>query len=92
MRSHPLLWAAVGATAIMAAALPAAAGIYQRPKVLHQDPYIGSGGPGNGPYWAGEPYNNHGIWRYGYYQGNDPDNFIRGQLMRDPTNRPYIRR
>jgi hypothetical protein len=38
------------------------------------------------PYWRGEPTDYRPIWRYGYYQGNDPDQFIRGQIMRDPTN------
>jgi hypothetical protein len=38
------------------------------------------------PYWQGEPADHRPIWRYGYYQGNDPDPFIRGQIMRDPTN------
>jgi hypothetical protein len=37
-------------------------------------------------YWQGEPTDHLPIWRYGYYQGNDPDPFIRGQIMRDPTN------
>jgi hypothetical protein len=36
------------------------------------------------PYWQGTPTDRLPIWRYGYYQGNDPDNFIRSQLMRDP--------
>jgi hypothetical protein len=45
------------------------------------------GGWGTGPYWQGEPTDRLPIWRYGYYQGNDPDNRIRQQLMRDPTNR-----
>jgi hypothetical protein len=36
------------------------------------------------PYWQGEPTDRLPIWRYGYYQGSDPDNFIRLQLMRDP--------
>jgi hypothetical protein len=36
------------------------------------------------PYWQGEPTDRLPIWRHGYYQGNDPDNFIRLQLMRDP--------
>jgi hypothetical protein len=47
----------------------------------------GSGGYGTGPFWQGEPTDNLPIWRYGYYQGTDPDPFIRSQLMRDPTNR-----
>jgi hypothetical protein len=46
----------------------------------------GSGGFGTGPYWQGEPTDRRPIWRYGYYQGNDPDQFIRSQIMRDPTN------
>jgi hypothetical protein len=45
-----------------------------------------SGGFGSGPYWQGEPTDRRPIWRYGAYQGNDPDPFIRGQIMRDPTN------
>ncbi len=40
----------------------------------------------SGPYWQGEPTDHLPIWRFGYYQGNDPDQFIRGQLMRDPRN------
>jgi hypothetical protein len=50
-------------------------------------PVSGFGGYGTGPYWQGEPTDNLPIWRYGYYQGNDPDPFIRSQLMRDPINR-----
>ena len=50
-------------------------------------PASGVDGYGRGPYWQGEPTDNLPIWRYGYYQGNDPDQFIRSQLMRDPTNR-----
>jgi hypothetical protein len=37
------------------------------------------------PYWQGTPTDRLPIWRYGYYQGNDPDNFIRSQMMRDPV-------
>ena len=37
------------------------------------------------PYWQGAPTDRLPIWRYGYYQGNDPDSFIRLQLMRDPA-------
>ncbi len=51
----------------------------------------GSGGFGTGPYWQGEPTDRLPIWRYGYYQGNDPDQFIRGQIMRDPLNGGPIR-
>jgi hypothetical protein len=46
----------------------------------------GSGGWAAGPYWQGEPTDRRAIWRYGHLQGNDPDQFIRYQLMRDPTN------
>ena len=48
--------------------------------------YVGSGGRGDGPNWQGSLTDNLPIWRHGYYQGNDPDQFIRGQLMRDPRN------
>jgi hypothetical protein len=40
------------------------------------------------PYWQGEPTDRLPIWRYGYYQGNDPDPFIRSQMMRDPVYGP----
>ena len=46
----------------------------------------GSGGWAAGPYWQGEPTDRRPIWRYGHFQGNDPDPTIRLQLMRDPTN------
>jgi hypothetical protein len=52
-------------------------------------PYGGdtrSGGFGTGPYWQGEPADHRSIWRYGYYQGNDPDQGIRFDLMRDGRN------
>jgi hypothetical protein len=32
------------------------------------------------PYWQGG---------YGYYQGSDPDQFIRSQMMRDPVHGPW---
>jgi hypothetical protein len=53
----------------------------------HQ-PYarVDSGGFGTGPYWQGEPTDRSPIWRYGFYQGNDPDPFIRSQIIRDPRN------
>ena len=47
---------------------------------------IGSGGWATGPYWQGLPTDRSPIWRYGHYQGNDPDPSIRLQIMRDPTN------
>jgi hypothetical protein len=46
----------------------------------------GSGGWAAGPNWQGMPTDHLPIWRYGHLQGNDPDQFIRLQLMRDPTN------
>jgi hypothetical protein len=46
----------------------------------------GSGGWAGGPYWQGLPTDHRPIWRYGHYQGNDPDPSIRLQIMRDPTN------
>jgi hypothetical protein len=39
-------------------------------------------GPGNGPYWQGEPTDCKSIWRRGRYRGTDPDPNIRLQLMR----------
>jgi hypothetical protein len=49
----------------------------------------GSDGFGTRPYWQGEPANRLPIWRYGYYQGNDPDPFIRSKMMRDPVYGPW---
>ena len=43
-------------------------------------------GAASGPFWQGEPTDRLPIWRYGFYQGNDPDPFIRGQLIRDRKN------
>jgi hypothetical protein len=50
---------------------------------LEYNPSRGDPGPGNGPIWQGEPGDHQSIWRRGYYRGNDPDNGIRGQIMRD---------
>jgi hypothetical protein len=50
----------------------------------HRDYAYAPGSYGVRPYWQGTPADRVPIWRYGYYQGNDPDNFIRSQLMRDP--------
>jgi hypothetical protein len=47
---------------------------------------FGSGGFSTGPYHQGTPADRLPIWRGGYYQGNDPDQNIRVQLMRDGTN------
>jgi len=85
MRS--LILAVVAAMGTAALVVPASARIVGSAPYMHE-PYVGSGGPGDGPYWQGEPTDHRDIWRFGYYQGNDPDNFIRGQLMRDPTNLP----
>jgi len=41
------------------------------------------------PYYQGTPEDRLPIFRYGRYQGNDPDNRIRLQLMRDPPNNDY---
>jgi hypothetical protein len=49
----------------------------------------GSDGFGSRPYWQGAPSNHLPIWRWGYYQGNDPDPFIRSQMMRDPVYGPW---
>jgi hypothetical protein len=49
-------------------------------------PGTGSGGWATGPNWQGLPTDRLLIWRYGHLQGNDPDQNIRLQLMRDPTN------
>jgi hypothetical protein len=46
------------------------------------NPARGERGPGNGPYWQGEPNDHRSIWRNNHYLGNDPDPFIREQLMR----------
>jgi len=68
--------AAVLAAAILALTAEAAS--------TRQYRHYASGGYGTRPYWQGTPTDRLPIWRYGYYQGNDPDNFIRSQLMRDP--------
>lgn len=73
--------AAAMALTMMSLSPPAHAAHYRSPFYAY-----GSGGFGTGPYWQGEPTDHRSIWRYGYYQGNDPDQFIRGQIMRDPTN------
>jgi hypothetical protein len=57
----------------------------------HRDqPYarglVHSGGYGTGPFWQGGPTDRLPIWRYGFYQGDDPDPFIRSQIIRDPKN------
>ena len=53
---------------------------------LRTDLRNGNGGFNTGPYRQGAPGDRLPIWRRGYYQGNDPDQFIRLQLMRDPRN------
>ena len=80
------------ATAVVALPAQAASSSGQRHHPSHHVTYSGvlthSGGFGTGPYWRGEPTDRRSIWRYGYYQGNDPDPAIRFDLMRDPTNHP----
>ena len=77
---------AVFATAILA--LPVQAASHHR----NHAAYVGyhglsnSGGFGTGPYWQGTPTGHRPIWRYGYYQGDDPDSGIRFDLIRDPRN------
>ncbi len=78
--------AAAVALATVFLSLPAQAAHYRGHFYAHGRWGFGSGGFGTGPYWQGEPTDRRSIWRYGYYQGNDPDRFIRGQIMRDPTN------
>jgi hypothetical protein len=92
-----ILRSVVAALAVAVLAVPAEAAASSRhhrhyPSSLNgvygaAGPVSGFGGYGTGPYWQGEPTDNLPIWRHGYYQGNDPDQFIRSQLMRDPTNR-----
>jgi hypothetical protein len=53
---------------------------------LRTDLRGGNGGFQTGPYRQGTPSDNLPIWRRGFYQGNDPDQNIRLQLMRDPRN------
>ena len=50
---------------------------------LEYNPARGSPGPGNGPEWKGYPSDHNTVWRNGRYRGNDPDENIRRQLMRD---------
>jgi opacity protein-like surface antigen len=87
MRS--MIFAAMTAAVAMASlALPAQAAVHYG-RHARFAPYGGdarSGGFGTGPYWQGEPTDHHSIWRYGYYQGNDPDQGIRFELMRDGRN------
>jgi hypothetical protein len=79
--------AAAAALSAVFMSLPVQAGEHQRHRVYASSRLgIDSGGFGTGPYWQGEPSDRRPIWRYGYYQGNDPDPFIRSQIMRDPTN------
>jgi hypothetical protein len=78
--------AAAALSTVLFLSIPAQAQLHHR----HQ-PYVhgtgtDSGGFGTGPFWQGEPTDRLPIWRYGYYQGNDPDPFIRSQIIRDPKN------
>jgi hypothetical protein len=85
--------AAAAVLAVVFLALPVEAAQY---RYSHPHVYAGegpvfaeprtNGGRGSGPFWQGAPTDYAPIWRYGFYQGNDPDQFIRGQLMRDPRN------
>jgi hypothetical protein len=57
--------------------------IYAVPPRVYHGPYGSYPGPSNGPVWQGEPGDGLPIWRYGFYCGNDPDDRIRLELMRD---------
>jgi hypothetical protein len=93
-----LMHSTVVALATMVVALPARAESHRhhpRPHVDHVtvsgtygSEYVGSGGHGDGPIFQGTPSDRLPIWRDGYYQGNDPDQFIRSQIIRDPRNGP----
>jgi hypothetical protein len=78
--------AAAAALSTVFMSLPAPAEQQHRHRIYANRSGINSGGFGTGPYWQGEPTDRLPIWRYGYYQGNDPDAFIRGQIIRDPIN------
>jgi hypothetical protein len=79
--------AAAATLATVFLTLPAQATHYRTHFYAHHARLVtASGGWGTGPFWQGEPTDRGPIWRYGYYQGNDPDPFIRSQIMRDPTN------
>jgi hypothetical protein len=79
---------AAAALATLFVSLPTEA--RQRPLYAHRFG-IDSGGWGTGPFWQGVPTDRRPIWRYGFYQGNDPDPFIRREIMRDPTNLGKVR-
>ena len=72
--------AAAAALSTVLMSLPAQAQ-HQRYHLYGHRLGVDSGGYGTGPYWQGEPTDRLPIWRYGYYHGNDPDQFIRGQIM-----------
>jgi hypothetical protein len=75
------------AAAVLAIAfMSASAQALQGPRLGKLGAGNGSGGWATGPHWQGLPTDHRPIWRYGHLQGNDPDQFIRLQLMRDPTN------
>jgi hypothetical protein len=78
--------AAAAALSTVFMSLPAQARLHHRHQPDGHVSVVGSGGFGTGPFWQGEPTDRLPIWRYGFYQGNDPDAFIRGQIIRDPIN------
>ena len=71
--SKMLLAAALAATFMT---LPSKAENYRHFSRPHPYDYAGSKGYGTGPYYQGTPTDRLPIWRNGYYQGNDPDQFI----------------
>ena len=81
-----LVTSAMCAMALLVLPAQAARKGHNSPAHLYTGMDATSGGFGTGPYWQGEPTDHRAIWRYGYYQGNDPDQFIRDQLIRDPRN------
>jgi hypothetical protein len=77
---------AVAATLVAAALAPLQASaqwVDRYGSTLDYNAARGSPGPGNGPEWQGYPSDHNSVWRNGRYRGNDPDNNIRHQLMRD---------
>ena len=87
MRSNVVAGIAfVAAIATLPAQAASSSGYHPSRHVTYSGVLRHSGGWGTGPYWQGEPMDHRPIWRNGFYQGNDPDQRIRFDLMRDPTN------
>ena len=82
----PMYPAAAAALSTAFVSLAAQAQLHHRHQPCGQLSVVNSGGFGTGPFWQGAPTDQLPIWRYGFYQANDPDPFSRGQLIRDPRN------